>query len=76
MIFGHAPIIVPAVAGLAIPYRPRFAPCAAARLAHLRIGADSASWLPGRQWGGMLNAVAVVLFFLNMASAALTPRPA
>lgn len=69
MIFGHAPIIFPAVLGMAIPYRPVF--YAHLVLLHasliLRVGGDLAGWWPGRRWGGLLNVVAVVFFLTNTA---------
>jgi hypothetical protein len=37
----------------------------------LRIFGDLAPWLPGRQWGGLVNALAIVLFFANTATAML-----
>jgi hypothetical protein len=67
MIFGHAPIIFPAVLGIGMEYRPRF-------YGHLvllqgsvglRIICDLAGWWDGRRWAGLLNAAAVVLFLLN-----------
>lgn len=67
MIFGHAPIIFPAITGKAIPFRSAFYFHLA--LLHLslllRVAADLAVWLPARQWGGLLNVVAVLLFLLN-----------
>jgi hypothetical protein len=71
MIFGHAPIIVPAVLGRSVTYRPRF--YVHLGLLHaslvLRVFGDLAPWLPGRQWGGLMNALAIVLFFANTATA-------
>ena len=73
MIVGHAPIIVPAVLGRSVTYRPRF--YVHLGLLHaslvLRIFGDLASWLPGRQWGGLMNTLAIVLFFANTATAML-----
>jgi hypothetical protein len=67
MIFGHAPIIFPAVLRVPINYHPVFYVHLA--LLHLslllRIGSDVAGWLPGRQWGGMLNGLVLLLFLLN-----------
>jgi hypothetical protein len=67
MIFGHAPIIFPAVLRIPISYRPAF--YAHLILLHLtlllRIGSDMAGWLPGRQWGGLLNGLVLLLFLLN-----------
>ena len=71
MIFGHAPIIFPAVLGMPVPFRPAFYSHLA--LLHLslvlRVVGDVAAWWPGRLWGGLLNAVAVLLFLANMARA-------
>ena len=54
MIFGHAPIIVPAVLGVTIVYRPLFYLHLA--LLHLslllRVSGDLLLWAPGRRWGG------------------------
>jgi hypothetical protein len=78
MIFGHAPIIVPALLGRGIAYRPAF--YAHLGLLHaslaLRIFGDVWPWLPGRQWGGLGNALAIVLFFASMAYGAFGPRAA
>jgi len=73
MIFGHAPIIVPAVLGRAVGYRPRFYVHLAVLHASLvlRIVGDLAPWAPGRQWGGLVNALAIVIFFANTATAML-----
>jgi outer membrane lipoprotein-sorting protein len=70
MIFGHAPIIFPAVLGLAVTFRRRFYVHLAVLHASLvlRVAGDLASWAPGRQWGGLLNALAIVLFFANTVS--------
>ena len=69
MIFGHAPIIFPAVLGLPITFRSTF--YLHLMLLHLslllRIIGDVTSWLPGRQWGGLLNVVALLLFLANTA---------
>lgn len=76
MIFGHAPIIIPAVLGVKILYTPLF--YLHLVLLHLslllRVGGDLLGWLPARQWGGVLNEVAVVLFLLVTAAAALRDR--
>jgi hypothetical protein len=80
MIFGHAPIILPAVLGVGVAYRSAFyLPLA---LLHasvaLRLIGDCGPWLEGRRWGGLLNAVAIVVFFATMAHGILTSprRPA
>ncbi len=71
MIFGHAPIILPALTGLVVDYRGHFyLPLA---LLHasllLRIAGDHAGWLDGRRWGGLLNEVALVFFVVVMVLA-------
>lgn len=76
MIFGHAPIVFPAVLGQAIAYHPLF--YAPLFLLHvsllLRLTGDLAGWMPGRQWGGLLNAVAVLLFLGTVARVLLQGR--
>ncbi len=79
MIFGHAPIIFPAVLGLPVPFRPAF--YAHLTLLHvsvaLRLVGDLLPLWPARQWGGLLNAVAVLLFLVNTVLAVrLGRRPA
>lgn len=75
MIFGHAPIIFPAILGWPLAYRPVF--YVHLVLLHLtlalRIAGDLAPWPTGRQWGGLLNAVALLLFFANTAYGILRP---
>jgi len=67
MIFGHAPIVFPAVLGLPIRYSPWL--YSHLILLHLtlllRISGDLLLWIPGRQWGGLLNGVVVIVFLLN-----------
>lgn len=67
MIFAHAPIIFPSVTGLATPFRGAFYGHFA--LLHLslvlRVAGDLASWIPGQKWGGLLNALAILLFLAN-----------
>ena len=64
MIFGHAPIIFPSVLGTPLFYRPFFYGHVA--ILHLslalRMVGDMGGGLYVRQWGGMLNAVAILLF--------------
>jgi hypothetical protein len=66
MIFGHAPIILPALLGVQMPYSPLF--YLHLTLLHLtlilRVVGDLLWWLPGRRWGGMLNGVVILLFLL------------
>jgi hypothetical protein len=69
MIFGHAPIIIPALLGRTpSPYHPvLYGPLL---LLHtsllLRVVGDLGGWRPARQWGGLLNALAVLLFLLTL----------
>ena len=71
MIFAHAPIIFPAVLGKAVPYHPIFySHLIALHLSlMLRVVGDLTLWLPARQWGGLLNAVAILLFVFNTVRA-------
>jgi len=66
MIFAHAPIIFPALLGLPVPYRPWF--YGHLGLLHfslaLRIAGDLASVPSLREWGGLLNGIALVMFLL------------
>jgi hypothetical protein len=76
MIFGHAPLILPAVTGIAIPYSPRFyLHLLALHLSLcLRLWGDLASQPPVRAWGGLLNALAIVMFLISTAWAARSAR--
>jgi hypothetical protein len=72
MVFGHAPIIFPAVLGVRLPYQAWFyAPLAALHFSvALRI-AGSLAGAPGlRAAGGLLNALALALFVLGTVLAA------
>ena len=64
MVFGHAPIIFPAVLGLPLTYRPVFyAPLV---LLHVSLALRLFSGLMGFSWGrllgGLLNALAILAF--------------
>ncbi len=69
MIFGHAPIIFPAVLRLPITFNPVFYLSLA--LLHLslilRITGDLAGIVPLRLWGGLLNGTAILLFLTSIA---------
>jgi hypothetical protein len=76
MVFGHAPIIFPAVVKLAVPYTPAF-------YAHLvllhaglavRVTGDLAVMPAWREAGAALNAAALALFLLNTITAAIRGR--
>jgi hypothetical protein len=66
MIFGHAPIIFPAVLGLPITFNPIFyIPFALLHFSLiLRVMGDLAGLAPLRLWGGLLNGIAILLFLL------------
>ena len=73
MIFAHALIIFPGVAGVQVPFRSGFyGPTILLHAALLlRITGDLAL-LPGvRRWGGLLNGIAILLFFGLMAFSAI-----
>jgi hypothetical protein len=67
MIFAHAPIILPTITGLALPFQNIFYLHAA--LLHLslilRIAGDLSLSLWLQRWGGLLNAAAILLFLVN-----------
>ena len=64
MIFGHAPIILPALLNRMLPFHPSF--YLSLILLHasllLRIAGDLSNWYPLRQWGGLLNEISILLF--------------
>lgn len=64
MIFGHVPIIAPMLLGRRIAFDRLFYGPLILLLVSLviRIGSDLAGWLPGRSWGALLNAVALLVF--------------
>lgn len=79
MIFGHAPIIIPALTGYSVRFsRLLYVPLA---LLHgslvLRIVSNVTAWMLGRQWGGALNVISILVFlalmlFLMMSGRVLT----
>lgn len=76
MIFGHAPVIVPAVLGVQVPYSPIF--YSYLILLHvslvMRVAGDLLMQMSLRRWGGLLNEVAVLLFLLVTAIVTLRGR--
>ena len=76
MIFGHAPIIFPAILQVQISYQPVF--YLHLVLLHLsllvRVTGDMVSLQSLRQWGGLLNEVAILLF-LGMTGYSILRRP-
>ncbi|MBS1191677.1 MAG: hypothetical protein H6R10_3469 [Rhodocyclaceae bacterium] len=76
MVFGHAPIIFPAVARVRIPYHPAFyLPLLAL---HLSLGLRVAGSLDGlfawRRIGGLANALALLLFIATMIASGVRGR--
>jgi hypothetical protein len=77
-VFGHAPIIFPAVLRVAVPYSPAFyAPLV---LLHaslvLRVAGDAAAAFGVTRWGALLSAVALLAFIANTAAAVVRGRRA
>lgn len=73
MVIGHAPIIFPAVLRVTTPYHPIFyGPLLLLHLSILlRLAGDAAGNMDWRRAGGMLNAVALLIFILNMIAAVI-----
>ncbi len=73
MIFGHAPLILPAVVGGEQVYHPRF--YAHLALLHIslivRVAGDLLAVIALRRWGGLINVIAVLIFMASTASAVL-----
>jgi len=67
MIFAHAPIILPTITGLALPFQNLF--YLHAGLLHLslllRVAGDLSLSLSLQRWGGLLNGLAVLIFLVN-----------
>ena len=76
MIFGHAPIILPAVLGVPLRFGDRFyAPLILLQASLvLRVAGDLAGWFEVRRWGGLLNEVALLGFLLLVAQAVRRSR--
>jgi hypothetical protein len=77
MVFAHAPVIVPAVLRVRLPFHPRF--YAHLMLLHLSlalrvIGGDWAGSLHLWQWGGVAGEIAILLFLVVTAIAVVRPR--
>jgi len=68
MIFGHAPIIFPSVLKIPITFQLAFyAPLILLHLSLLlRVVGDLTLWMPGRQWGGMVNVLTLLAFMGGM----------
>lgn len=73
MVFGHAPIIFPAVLRVAMPYhRSFYTPLALLHAAlALRLAGDATGHTDWTRWGGLLGALALVAFVANSLGAVL-----
>lgn len=71
MLFAHAPIIFPALLGVTLSFHTAFyTHWGLLQLGLLmRVAGDLTFQAPLRQWGGLLNALAIVLFVINTARA-------
>jgi hypothetical protein len=76
MIFGHAPIIFPAVLGVPVHYRPLlYAPLALLHLSLIvRVAGDLAGNPVVRRAGGLLDAAAIILYLAMILGSALAGR--
>lgn len=76
MVFGHAPIIFPAVLRVKLPYTPwLYLPLALLHASSaLRVAGAAAESLGARAWGGAGHAAAIALFIVTMAGNALAAR--
>lgn len=76
MVFAHAPVIVPAVLAVSLPYRPvLYAPLA---LLHaglvVRLAGDATGDITAWRWGGVMGEVAIVAFVVLAAYLAVRAR--
>jgi hypothetical protein len=78
MIFAHAPVIFPAVLSVQPVFTRIFYVHVALLEAGLtvRIASDLLNSGAGRQWGAVLNAIAMAIFLLNTISTLVLRRPA
>jgi len=78
MIFGHAPVIFPAVLRVAIPYHPSFyVPLVLLHLSLiLRLAGDATGRFDWTKLGGMLNALALAAFIVSTVSAVVRGKRA
>jgi hypothetical protein len=73
MVFGHAPIIVPAVLRVNVPYHPTFyGPLALLHVSLLvRVAGDASGQFAWTRLGGLLNALALAAFTVSTVGAAV-----
>lgn len=76
MIFGHAPVVLPAVLQVALRYRPvSYLPLALLHATLLvRVAGDLAGVAGPRQWGAVGGVAAVALFVVLSVASALAPE--
>lgn len=83
MIFGHAPIIFPAVLNVQMAYHPRFyahlllleISVALRLIADAAVGYTHSLWpYPVRQWAGLFGAIAILLFLAHTVTS-ISRRP-
>ncbi len=76
MVFGHAPVILPAVLKVHLPFRRYFyGPLAILHVSLLlRVAGDLAGIEALRHWGGTLNAAAILIFIVTTAATVLIAR--
>lgn len=77
MIFGHAPIILPAVASVKVSFSGLpYAPLAILNASVvMRVGSDLAGMLDLRRWSGMLTVLALVAFAGTIVASVRRARP-
>ncbi len=75
MIFAHAPIVFPAVLSIPLAFSNRFyIPLALLHISLLlRVGGDLFGWWNARLWGGLLNVIVILAFFVITVTS-LRPR--
>jgi hypothetical protein len=73
MVFGHAPIIFPAVLRVNVPYHPTFyGPLALLHVSLIaRLAGDASGQFAWTRAGGLLNALALAAFVVSTVSAAV-----
>ncbi len=73
MVFGHAPVILPAVLRVKVPFlRLYYLPLALLHLGlALRVAGDLGGLPEWREWGGLLNGVVIVLWIVTTAAATI-----
>ena len=76
MVFGHAPIILPAVLRVNVPYHPTFyGPLALLHVSlAVRLAGEASGQFAWTRVGGLLNALALAAFIVSTVSAAVRGR--